>query len=93
MFEMAFEGAESLGEQAVIICMDSNVKAETNYILSRVLSSGRWHDIGMLHGGAPTYGRDKEWDKEWDKHSEGVGVPRPDLLIENTAAKERIIDF
>eukprot|EP00959_Pyramimonas_sp_CCMP1952_P247958 5183397-Pyramimonas_sp.AAC.1 len=89
LFRFAFEDAEALGDQPVVMCVDSNTTVAQTSTLSAALATGRWHDVGAMYGAQPTYGL----DPKWDKYSAGNHITRPDLILVSTSARDSIHSF
>ena len=86
-----FEDAAEVGEQPVILCIDSNQK--TSEVINAAIRSGRYVDVAQKYadqdGPEPTYCNDPKWDKKTRKE----GATTPDRIIVNRIAWDMITHF
>ena len=80
-----FNYGASLGQQPVILCMDSNTTIQSSLTLNQALASKQWTDLGAFFTkNSPEFTFSSS--PNWDKISSAKGVTRPDLILANPAA-------
>ena len=92
LIQHLFDHVSQIGEQPVVIGLDANTSPEASPSLARALGTGRFLDLAVHFcdsNPAPTFCA----SPTWDKHSTGVGITRPDLVICNLSALPLIKRF
>lgn len=92
LLKRLFEYGTTLGQQPVLLCLDSNTTVHASLVLSQALTSKNWIDLGSY------FTKDNpectfSSAAQWDKISTGAGVTRPDLILANQYALQLCTSF
>jgi exonuclease III len=75
----------SLGQEPVILCLDSSTTIQASLVLNQAIASKHWIDLGAYFTkDSPEFTFSS--DPAWDKISGGKGITRPDLILVNATA-------
>ena len=92
LLKRLFEYGTKLGQQPVLLCLDSNTTVHASLVLGQALASKNWIDFGSYF---TTNNPECTFSSaaQWDKISTGAGVTRPDLILANQYALQLCTSF